>query len=105
VVRRLYPGPAAEQVHLKSADLIRRSNALVLDHLLRVYALTAKPGAEQDTGPLAASLRAGCMELAAEAEGLTRRMKRLQLVEKKFRQAGVGGALQDSSLLRGIFRV
>ena len=92
-------------MHRESTDLIRRSNALVLDHLLRVYALTAKPEAEQETVLLTASLKARCSELAAEAEALTRRMHRLQLVEKKFRQAGVGGALQDSSLLRGIFRV
>jgi len=105
VVRRLYPGPAAEHVYGETGDLIRRSNAFILDHVLKMYALTAKQNTHEDIDQLAGSIREGCSGLATEAERLTRRMNRLQLVEKKFKKAGVAGALQQSSLLRGIFRV
>lgn len=105
VVRRLYPGPAAEQVYEETGHLIRRSNAFILDHVLKMYALTAKQNTQEDIDQLAGSIQEGCSGLATEAERLTRLMNRLQLVEKKFKKAGVAGALQQSSLLRGIFRV
>jgi hypothetical protein len=105
VVRRLYPGPATEKVYGETGDLIKKSNAFVVDHILKMYALTAKPDPKNGIDLLAGSIREGCGGLATEAEQLTRRMNRLQLVEKKFRQAGVPGALQTSPLLRGIFRV
>jgi radical SAM superfamily enzyme YgiQ (UPF0313 family) len=105
VVRRLYPGPAAEKVHRETGDLIKLGNAFVLDHILRMYALTAKPDPGNEIDLLAGSIREGCSGLSAGAKALTRRMNRLQLVEKKFRHAGVPGALQHSPLLRGIFRV
>ena len=105
VVLRLYPGPAASKVYGETGELIRKSNAFVLDHVLKMYTLTAKQNTQEDLDLLAGSIREGCSGLATEAEQLTRRMNRLQLVEKKFRQAGVSGALQHSPLLRGIFRV
>jgi hypothetical protein len=105
VVRRLYPGPVAEQLHQETGNLICRSNAFVLDHIFQMYSLTAKLVSPDDLDLLAGSIQTGCREFAAKAEQLTRRMNRLQLVEKKFRQAGVPGVMQDSPLLRGIFRV
>jgi anaerobic magnesium-protoporphyrin IX monomethyl ester cyclase len=105
VVRRLYPGPATEKVYGETGDLIKKSNAFVFDHILKMYALTAKPDPKNGIDLLAGSIREGCGGLATEAEQLTRRMNRLQFVEKQFRQAGVPGALQTSPLLRGIFRV
>jgi radical SAM superfamily enzyme YgiQ (UPF0313 family) len=87
VIRRLYPGPAAQQINGETGDLIAKSNTVFLDHILKMYALT------------------GCHELEKEAEQLTTRMDRLQLAEKKFQQAGVPGEVQHSSLLRKIFRV
>lgn len=105
VVRRLYPGPAAEKIYEETGDLIRCSNTFVLDHVLKMYALTAKPVSPEDLDQLAGSIREGCSGLATEAEQLTRWMNRLQLVEKKFKKAGVPGTLQQSPLLRGIFRV
>jgi anaerobic magnesium-protoporphyrin IX monomethyl ester cyclase len=105
VVRRLYAGPAAEKVYGETGDLINKSNAFVLDHVLKMYALTAKLDSQDDLDQLAGSLREGCSGLVTEAEQLTRRMNRLQLVEKKFKKAGVPGALQQSPFLRGIFRV
>jgi anaerobic magnesium-protoporphyrin IX monomethyl ester cyclase len=105
VVRRLYPGPAAENVYGETGDLINKSNAFVLDHVLKMYALTAKQNTQEDIDLLAGSIHNGCSRLATEAEQLTCRMNRLQLVEKKFRKAGVPGVLQHSALLRGIFRI
>jgi len=105
VVRRLYPGPAAEQLYRETHDLIRRGNTFVLDRILQMYALTAKQSDQEEIDRLAGSIRQGCSVLAAEAEKLSHRMNRLQLVERKFQKSGVPGALQRSSLLRGIFRV
>jgi hypothetical protein len=70
-----------------------------------MYALTANQNTQEDIDGLAGSIHKGCSGLAREAEQLTRRMNRLQLVEKKFRKTGVPGALQYSPLLRGIFRI
>lgn len=106
VVRRLYPGPASENMHSETNGLLRRSNGFVLDHVLKMYALAAQESiTEDDLDGLVASVREGCTVLVRDAEQLTRRMNRLQLVEKKFRKAGVQGALQRSPLLRGIFRI
>jgi len=105
VVRRLYPGPAAETLYEETGALIRKSNAFILDHILEMYTLTAKPATREDLDQLAGALRDGCSRLAPEAGRLTRRMNRLQLVEKKFRKAGVPGTLQASPLLRGLFRI
>jgi hypothetical protein len=105
VVRRLCPGPAAEQLFWKTTDLITKSNAFVLDHVLQMDALTAKQGMQGEIDGLAGSIRQGCSGLTAEGEQLSRRLNRLQMVEKKFRESGVPGALQHLPLLRGIFRV
>jgi anaerobic magnesium-protoporphyrin IX monomethyl ester cyclase len=105
VVRRLYPGPAAQQLNEETGDLICRSNTFVLDHILKMYMLTARLVSKKDIDELAGSIHTGCLTLAKEAEVLTKRMDRLQMAEKKFRQAGVPGEVQRSSLLRKIFRV
>jgi anaerobic magnesium-protoporphyrin IX monomethyl ester cyclase len=105
VVWRFYPGKVAVQLTLETGDLICRSNAFVLDHILRMYDLTARQISKKDLNELAGSIREGCVELAAEADQLTSRMNRLQLAEKKFRKSGVPGALQQSSVLRRIFGV
>jgi hypothetical protein len=105
VARRLYPGPAADEAFEKTGDLIHRSNAFVLDHLFRVYALAAEPDPGAEVDRVAGSIREGCGTLVAKADAVSRRINRLQVVEKRFRQAGVPGAFQQSPLLRGIFRV
>jgi hypothetical protein len=105
VVRRLYPGPAAKQLHDETTDLITRSNAFVLDHIMKMYALTARLVSKQDLDELAGSIHAGCTGFVKEADGITSRMDRLQTAEKRFRQVGVPGEIQFSSLLRKIFRV
>jgi len=105
VVNRLCPGPAATQLDKETTDLIAKSNAFVLDHIMKMYTLTARLVAKKDLDEHTASIRAGCSGLVKEADALTRRMDRLQTAEKKFRQAGVPGEVQHSSLLRKIFRV
>jgi radical SAM superfamily enzyme YgiQ (UPF0313 family) len=105
VVWRLYPGPAAAQLNQETGELIMKSNTFVLDHILKMYKLTAKLVSKKDIDELAGSIKKGCSELSAEANELNKKMNRLQLVEKRFGYAGVSGALQDSSLLRKVFRV
>ena len=105
VVHRLYPGPAAKQLQDETTDLITRSNAFVLDHIMKMYALTARLVSKQDLDELAASIHAGCTGFVREADGITSRMDRLQTAEKKFRQVGVPGEIQFSPILRKIFRV
>jgi hypothetical protein len=60
VVRRLYPGPATEKVYGETGDLIKKSNAFVFDHILKMYALTAKPDPKNGIDLLAGSIREGC---------------------------------------------
>jgi radical SAM superfamily enzyme YgiQ (UPF0313 family) len=105
VIRRLYPGPAAQKVNEETGELIAKSNTFVLDHILKMYTLTARLVSKKDIDELAASVQAGCLGLLKEAEQLSTRMDRLQVAEKKFRYAGVPGEVQHSSLLRKIFRV
>jgi radical SAM superfamily enzyme YgiQ (UPF0313 family) len=105
VIRRLYAGPAAQQINGETGDLIAKSNMVILDHIVKMYALTAKLVSKKDLDELAGSLQTGCRELMKEAEQLTTRMDRMQKAEKKVRQAGVPGDVQNSSLLRKIFRV
>jgi anaerobic magnesium-protoporphyrin IX monomethyl ester cyclase len=105
VVRRLYPGPAAMELNEETGELIAKSNAFVLDYIMKMYKLTAQLVSKQDIDDLAISLHNGCRPLVEKAEALTNRMDRLQLVEKKFRQTGVPGEVQYSGLLRKLFRV
>jgi anaerobic magnesium-protoporphyrin IX monomethyl ester cyclase len=105
VVRRLYPGPAAKDLHDETTALITKSNAFVLDHILKMYSLTARLVSKKDLDDLAGSIRSGSRDLIKEAEVLTGRLDRLQQAEKKFRKTGVPGEVQFSSLLRKIFRV
>jgi anaerobic magnesium-protoporphyrin IX monomethyl ester cyclase len=105
VVRRLYPGPAAKQLHDETTDLITRSNAFVLENIMKMYALTARLVSKKDLDELAGSIHAGCAGFVKEADGITSRMDRLQTTEKRFRQVGVPGEVQFSPLLRKIFRV
>lgn len=105
VVQRLYPGKAAQQVNDETRDLIIRSNTFVLDHILKMYALTARLVTKKDLDELAGSIHTGCLAFIKEAEQITRRMDRLQMAERKFRQAGVRGEVQVSSILRKLFRV
>jgi anaerobic magnesium-protoporphyrin IX monomethyl ester cyclase len=105
VVRRLYPGPVAKDLHDETTALITKSNTFVLDQILKMYALTARLVSKKDLDDLAGSIRTGCNDLVKEAEVLTGRLDRLQQAEKKFRKTGVPGEVQFSSLLRKIFRI
>ena len=53
VVRRLYPGPAAKQLNEETGDLIARSNAFVLDHIMKMYTLTSRLVSKADIDELA----------------------------------------------------
>ncbi len=105
VVHRLYPGPAAKQLNEETGELIVKSNAFILSHFMKMYKLTARLVSKKDIDDLYLSVQAGCRSLFEEAEGLSKKMDRLQLVEKKFRTTGVPGEVQFSPLLRRIFRV
>jgi hypothetical protein len=105
VVRRLYAGPAAKELLEETTGLITRSNGFVLDHILKMYALTARLVTKKDIDELGLSIHDGCRDLVAEAEDLTRRFDRLQQAEKKFRRTGVPGEIQFSPILRKIFRI
>ncbi|MCX6690501.1 MAG: hypothetical protein NTW33_00260, partial [Methanoregula sp.] len=105
VVHRLYPGPAADRMRDKTLDLIRRSNAFVLDHIFRMYRLTAEMKSNDELDDIYISIRSGCECLAAKAEKLSGTMNRLQLLERKFRLAGIPHEVQGSDLVRSIFRI
>ena len=105
VIRRFYPGSAEQKLNEETGDLIAKSNAFVLDHILKMYSVTAGMVTKKDLDELAASIRTGCRGLVKEADQITTRMDRLQQAERKFRQAGVPDEVQHSSLLRKIFRV
>ncbi|NMB79170.1 MAG: radical SAM protein, partial [Methanomicrobiales archaeon] len=105
VVHRLYPGPAADSILADTHALIARSNTGVLDQIFRMYALAAEPDPAEGIESLAGSIRTSCTGLISDAEALTRRMNRLQVAERKFRDYRVSGALQQSGLLRTIFQV
>lgn len=105
VVRRLYGGPVAKELLDATTELITKSNTFVLDHILKMYALTARLVSKKDIDDLASSIHNGCRDLVAEAEVLARRFDRLQQAEKKFRKTGVPGEVQFSPLLRKIFRI
>jgi hypothetical protein len=70
-----------------------------------MYALTARLVTKKGVDELAVSIQKGCLELIKEADQITTRMDRLQLVEKRFGYAGVPRVVQDSNLLRKLFRV
>jgi radical SAM superfamily enzyme YgiQ (UPF0313 family) len=105
VVRRLYAGPVSKELAEETADLITKSNAFVLDHILKVYAITSRLVSKKDLDDLAGSISTGCSGLAAEADALSGRLDRLQQAEKKFRKTGVPGEVQFSPLLRKLFRI
>lgn len=105
VVHRLYPGPAAKQLNEETGELIAKSNAFVLDHIMKMYTLTSRLVSKADIDEFAHSIHNGCRPLVKEADALTKKMERLQMTEKKFRQVGVPGEVQFSPLLRRIFRL
>lgn len=105
VVQRLYHGKAAQQVNDETRDLIIRSNTFVLEHILKMYALTTRLVSKKDLDELAGSIHTGCLAFIKEAEQITRKMDRLQMAEKKFRHSDVPGEVRISSVLRKLFRV
>lgn len=105
IVRRIILGKVADQMHRETENLVRKTNAFVLNHIIRMYALTANLKSGKDLDQLGNSIRAGCRDLSCEAENLSQRMNRLQIVEKKFLYAGVPGVVQDSPMLQSIFRI
>jgi anaerobic magnesium-protoporphyrin IX monomethyl ester cyclase len=105
VVRRLYPGPASKELNEQTGELIARSNAFILDHILKMYKLTNRLVSKPEIDELALTIHNGCRPFVEEADALAKRMDRLQLVEKKFRRTGVPGEVQFSGLLRKLFRV
>jgi hypothetical protein len=70
-----------------------------------MYTLTSRLVSKAEIDEFAHTIHNGCRPLVEEADALTKKMERLQLTEKKFRQVGVPGEVQFSSLLRKIFRV
>ncbi|MDD1653318.1 MAG: B12-binding domain-containing radical SAM protein, partial [Methanomicrobiales archaeon] len=71
MVQRLYPGPVAEKTGGETAALLGRSNRFVLEHILRMYALTADMKSENELDQLYGSIQLGCDRLKAEADRLS----------------------------------
>jgi len=105
LLKRFYPGKKSQKLRMETRDLIRKSNEFTLKNLLQIYQITGNPGIEEEVNLLHKKMEGFYGGLIGEADRLSPRMLRFQVVERKFRDHGVENYFQNSNTMGKIFRI
>ena len=102
-VNRIYPGRVARKLLGKTKHLTEEVNRFILQKILDMYRLTAET--DPDTEDLFLSIRNGTKRLLSKIERLSRKMYKLQILEKMFKTVKTGISPQESSAIVKFFRL
>lgn len=105
VIKRLYPGPLSDEFMHKARDLISNSNRFMLDELLDVYGVASETVTKEKVYTLSQELEEGCENFLKEVNHLSRKMERLQIMERNLNQFKISSSFQDSKFLRKLLTI
>lgn len=105
LLKRFYPGKKSQKLRKETRDLIRKSNEFTLENLLQIYGIMGNPEIEGEVNLFHKKMEGFYRDLIGEADRLSHRMLRFQVVERKFRDHGVEDYFQNSNTLGRIFRI
>ncbi len=105
LLKRFYPGKKSQKLRTETRDLIMKSNDFTLKNLLQIYGIVGDPEIEEEVNLLYKKMEGFYGESIKEADRLSHRMLRFQVVERKFRDHGVQDYFQNSDTMARIFRI
>lgn len=105
IIKRLYSGQVSQRLLFETKDLIRKFNEFTLDNIIQIYKLTAELKSVEKINILYKKIENGCKEFIKNAEIISDRMWRLQILERKFEEMGIEDLVQNSSVIKKIFRI
>lgn len=105
VVKRIYPGDSSKELLVKVNDLIKKFNEYVIKKLLEIYELAKNNKNFDKLEEFNQDLEKNCIRIIKESKTLTKKLQRLQLVEKKFEVMGLQESPQNIKLITRILRI
>lgn len=105
IINRLYPGQASKKLLIETTDLIKTANEFILKSIVEVYNFSRTLKTSTDSDELFNEINEKSKELINKSEILTKKMNRLQILEKNFRLIEIKESPQNMKLITRIFRV
>lgn len=105
IINRLYPGLVSKKILSETIDLIKNANEFILKFIVEVYNLSKIIKTNKDSDELFNKINDKSRELIKESEILTKRMNRLQIIEKNFRLMDIKESPQNMKFITKIFRI
>ena len=105
VVKRIYPGDSSKELLVKVNNLIKKFNEYIIKKLLEIYELAKNNKKFDSLEEFNKDLEKNCINIIEESKKLTKKLQRLQLIEKKFEVMGLQESPQNIKLITKILRI
>lgn len=105
LLQHFYPGKKSGHLKDETERLISNVNTFTLQSLLQIYSFVGESEIGENLNRLSHEMDVFYGNHMDRASEFGERMGRLQVVEKKFREQGVGDYFQNSQTLGRIFRI
>jgi len=105
VVKRIYPGISSNSLLVEVNGLIRKFNEYIVKKLSELYELAKNNKDFDNLEEFNQDLEKNCIRIIKESKKLTKKLERLQLIEKKFEVMGLKESPQNVKLIREILRI
>lgn len=105
LIRRLYPGKFSEKVIKKNRINQKEFNEFNLEILLKIYELTGEDDWQTSLEDINLILQKNNSEFLKKTNSITDEMMKIQVLEKQFQKQNMEDYLQNSQLLKKVFRL
>lgn len=105
VVKRLYPGASSNKLLISVNNLIIKYNEYIVKKINELYFLSKENKEFFDKEKFNQDLNENCLKVIEESKILTKKLLRLQLIEKKFEILGIKDSAQNHKLVTWILRI
>jgi len=105
LINKFYPGKLSKRLSKYTRGLIIRFNEFTLENLIHIYKLTVDLESMEEIDALYKELEDNCRSFISEAEEISSRMWKLQILEGKFRDLGLKDSFQNSNLFHRFFKI
>jgi anaerobic magnesium-protoporphyrin IX monomethyl ester cyclase len=105
VVNRIYPGISSSNLQMRVNKLIKYFNEYLIKKLREIYELTKNNKRFENKEEFNKDLDMICMRTIKESKKLSKKLERLQLIEKKFKLMGLNESPQNNKIIRNILNI